>query len=66
MRANVGVWVGKGASSYIIYITLQKGVWHVILFEESNSTGSRPSDLIALFGAWLEDVLPAFLCVLVG
>ena len=51
VRANVGVWVGKGASSYIIYITLQKGVWHVILFEEPNPTGSRPSDLIVLFGA---------------
>ena len=40
VRANVDVWVGKGASSYIIYITLQKGVWHIILFEEPNPTGA--------------------------
>ena len=29
---------------------LRMGVWHGILFEEPNPTGSRPSDLIGLCG----------------
>ena len=41
------------AVSLRVYLGLSQGesrfVWHGILFEEPNPTGSRPSDLIGLY-----------------
>ena len=36
----------------------KESVWHVILFEEPNPTGSRPSDIIELYTQHMKPHLP--------
>ena len=49
------------AVSLRVYLGLSQGesrfVWHGILFEEPNPTGSRPSDLIGLYKEKMKSIL---------